>query len=142
MGEKVRAVACRINLESGKRKKSELPEDHAKKLNDALCCIRDGIKQKLPDRPKFETPFDKARIQEFEKDLMETPKVQECFDMGILTPDLLHEKVLNCLGEQRRAPQRRAKYLEKKQKSSHLGLGNGKSFMKNTLLIITRLTIR
>jgi hypothetical protein len=56
---------------------------------------------------------------------MDTPKVQECFDMGILTPEALHEKVLNCLGEQRRAPQRRAKYLEKKQKSGHLSLGNG-----------------
>lgn len=46
-------------------------------------------------------------------------KIQECLSLGLLTPELLHEKVLNCLGEQRRAPQRRQKYIEKKQKKNN-----------------------
>ncbi len=101
-----------------KKRKSELPEEQQRKMNEALCSIREGIKTKLPDRPKYETSVDKARIQEFEKTLVEEdPKIMECMESGLLTPELLHEKVLNCLGEQRRAPQRRVKYLEKRQKT-------------------------
>jgi hypothetical protein len=101
-----------------KKRKSDLPEEQLKKLNEALCVIRDAIKQKLPDRPKFEGPVDKARIQEFEKELLDNSKIQECLDGGLLSIEVLHEKVLNCLGEQRRAPQRRQKYFEKKQKTT------------------------
>jgi len=107
-------------IKQGKRRKKDLPQEQAGKINECLGLIRSEVKERLPDFPTFEKPVDKMRIKEVEILLKENPTIQEAMHLGLINEASLHNSVISCLAEQRRSPARAETHQKKRKMTGEI----------------------